>query len=204
MIKQLARAISIIFHPVLMPTLGIFVIFSSSYYLSMMPQNGRDVTYLIVFVSTFLLPVIMMSLFLLRKVIKSLEMTKTQERFVPFLVTAIFYFFSFFTLYRLKAPGFIVSYIFGAFAIVFLISIITVKWKISAHAAGLGGIIGMILALADLYHAHTPYFFIQAVVATGLVASARLYIGAHTIKQVAAGFGLGFAVMLATIYVYPI
>ncbi|ALO15562.1 hypothetical protein L21SP5_01923 [Salinivirga cyanobacteriivorans] len=204
MLKQLAKAISIIFHPVLMPTLGLFVIFSSSYYMSMMPQKGQDVTYLIVFVSTFLLPVIMMSLFLLRKVIKSFEMTQTQERFVPFLVTAIFYFFSFFTLHRLNAPGFISSYIFGAFVIVFFISIITVKWKISAHAAGLGGMIGMILALSDLYHAHNPHFFIQAIVAAGLVGTARLFLGAHTIKQIAGGFALGFVVMLTTIYLYPI
>ncbi|PLX18279.1 MAG: hypothetical protein C0599_12380 [Salinivirgaceae bacterium] len=170
----------------------------------MMQQAEQNATYWIVFVSTFVLPMIMISLFLLRKVIKSLEMTETQERFVHFLVTAIFYFFSYFTLYKLHAPGFISAYILGAFIIVFLISFITIKWKISAHAAGLGGLIGMMLALANLYFASTIFFFAQALIVTGLVASSRLILEEHNLKQVAAGFLMGVGVMLSTIYFYPI
>jgi len=204
MIKLFAKAVSIVFHPVLMPTLGVFIIFHSSHYLSLMPQEGQDATYLIVFVSTFVLPVLMMSLFLLRKVIKSLEMTETQERFVPFLVTAIFYFFSYYTLHKLNAPDFIASYIFGAFVIAFLIALISVKWKISAHTAALGGVIGMILALSDLYHATDPHYFLQAIIAAGLVGTSRLVLNAHTVKQVAGGFSLGLVVMLLTVYFFPI
>ena len=203
MLKLIAKALSIVFHPIVLPTLGVFVIFRSSSYMSMMESSAKDATYLIVFVSTFILPLIMMSLFLLRKVIKSLEMTETQERFVPFLVTAIFYFFSFYTLYQLNAPGFIAAYIFGAFVIVFLISFITIKWKISAHAAGLGGLIGMMMALADLYFASTIYFFAQVLVITGLVVSSRLILEEHNLKQVAIGFLMGVGVMLGTIYFYP-
>ena len=204
MLKLIAKALSIVFHPIVLPTLGVFVIFRSSFYLGMMQQAEQNATYWIVFVSTFVLPMIMISLFLLRKVIKSLEMTETQERFVPFLVTAIFYFFSYFTLYKLQAPGFIAAYILGAFIIVFLISFITIKWKISAHAAGLGGLIGMMLALANLYFASTIFFFAQALIVTGLVASSRLILEEHNLKQVAAGFLMGVGVMLSTIYFYPI
>lgn len=204
MLKLLAKALSIVFHPIVLPTLGVFVIFRSSFYMSMMDESGQNATYMIVFVSTFVLPLIMLSIFLLRKVIKSLEMTETQERFVPFLVTAIFYFFSYFTLYKLNAPGFIAAYILGAFIIVFLISFLTIKWKISAHAAGLGGLIGMMLALANLYYASTIFFFAQALIVTGLVTSARLILEEHNLKQIAAGFFMGVGVMLATIYFYPI
>jgi hypothetical protein len=204
MLKLLAKALSIVFHPIVLPTLGVFVIFRSSFYMSMMDESGQNATYMIVFVSTFVLPLIMLSIFLLRKVIKSLEMTETQERFVPFLVTAIFYFFSYFTLYKLNAPGFIAAYILGAFIIVFLISFLTIKWKISAHAAGLGGLIGMMLALANLYYASTIFFFAQALIVTGLVTSARLILEEHNLKQIAAGFFMGVGVMLATIYFYPV
>jgi hypothetical protein len=204
MLKLIAKALSIVFHPIVLPTLGVFVIFRSSYYMSMMDKTGQHAVYLIVFVSTFVLPLIMISLFLLRKVIKSLEMTETQERFVPFLVTAIFYFFSFFTLIKLNAPGFISAYILGAFFIVFIISFVTVKWKISAHAAGLGGLIGMMMALANLYFAHTTFFFLQALIIAGVVASSRLILEEHNLKQVAAGFFMGVGVMLGIIYSYPI
>jgi hypothetical protein len=204
MLKLIAKALSIIFHPIVLPTLGVFVTFKSSFYLGMLDQQEQNALYLIVFVSTFVLPMIMISLFLLRKVIKSLEMTETQERFVPFLVTAIFYFFSYITLFKLNAPGFIAAYILGAFIIVFLISFITIKWKISAHAAGLGGLIGMMLALANLYYASTIYFFAQALIIAGLVATSRLILEEHNLKQISAGFFMGVGVMLGTIYFYPI
>lgn len=204
MLKLIAKALSIVFHPIVLPTLGIFVLFKSSHYMSMMDAAGQHAIYMIVFASTFVLPLVMTSIFLLSRVIKSLEMTKTQERFVPFLVTAIFYFFSFLTLYQLNAPGFISAYIFGAFAIVFIISFVTVKWKISAHAAGLGGLIGMMMALANLYFAHSTFFFIQALIIAGLVGSARLILEKHNLKQIATGFFMGVGVMLATIYLYPI
>ncbi|MFO7864800.1 MAG: hypothetical protein R6U85_12415, partial [Salinivirgaceae bacterium] len=173
MLSYLAKAFSIIFHPIVMPTAGIFIVFRSSYYLGMMPSNGQYATYLIVFVSTFVLPLIMISLFMLRKVVKSLEMTEKQERFVPFMVTSIFYFFSFYTLNQLNAPGFIAAYILGGFITIFLIAISSIFWKISAHMAGLGGVAGMVLALADIYQAHDPYFFIEAIIIAGLVGSAR-------------------------------
>ena len=204
MLKLIAKALSIVFHPIVLPTLGIFIIFRSSQYMSMMDITGQRAIYLIVFISTFVLPLVMSSIFLLSRVIKSLEMTKTQERFVPFLVTAIFYFFTYLTLYQLNAPGFISAYIFGAFAIVFIISFVTVKWKISAHAAALGGLIGMMMALANLYFAYTTYFFIQGLIIAGLVSSARLILEEHNLKQIGAGFFMGVGVMLATIYLYPI
>jgi hypothetical protein len=141
---------------------------------------------------------------MLRKVVKSLEMTEKQERFVPFMVTSIFYFFSFYTLNQLNAPGFIAAYILGGFITIFLIAISSIFWKISAHMAGLGGVAGMVLALADIYQAHDPYFFIEAIIIAGLVGSARLYLKAHTLQEVGAGFLLGLAVTMSTIYIYPL
>lgn len=184
-----------------MPTIGIFVIFQSSYYLSMMPQSGQEATYLIVFISTFVLPLIMLSVFLLRKVVKSLEMTEKQERFVPFMVTAVFYFFSYYTLNKLNAPGFITAYILGAFFIVLSVAIISIKWKISAHMAGIGGMIGMILSLANIYLVQNPFFFLETLIIAGFIGSARLYLEAHNLKQTGAGFALGIGIMMTLIFV---
>lgn len=181
--------------------MGIFIIFQSSFYLSLMPHEGQKTTYLIVFISTFVLPLVMLSVFLLRKVIKSLEMTQTQERVIPFMVTAVFYFFSYYTLHKLSAPGFISAYILGASVIVLLIAVISIWWKISAHMAGIGGMVGMILALSDVYSVYNPFFFMEAIVIAGFIGSARLYLKAHDLKQTALGFVMGTAVMMSVLYI---
>lgn len=201
MMRLFAKAISTIFHPIVIPTMGIFIIFQSSFYLSMMPIEGQKAIYLIVFISTFVLPLLMLSVFLLRKVVKSLEMTQKQERIVPFFVTSVFYFFSFYTLNKLSAPGFITSYILGAFIIVFLVAITSFWWKISAHMAGIGGLVGMILALSDIYSIYNPFFFLEAIVIAGFIGSSRLYLKAHDVNQTAAGFAMGLAVMMSVMYI---
>ena len=201
MTKHIAKAISILFHPLVMPTIGIYVIFNSSFYLSLMPSEGQKVIYLIIFVSTFVLPIIMLPIFMLQKVIKSLEMTQTQERFIPLLVTAIFYFFSYFTLFRLKAPIFISSYILGGAITIALLTIINTKWKISIHSAGIGGLIGMIIALTIIFKLHSSLYFTEAILVAGLVATSRLYLGAHNTKQILAGFALSTIVVFTTILI---
>src|SRR5690606_9965888 len=78
---------------------------------------------------------------------------------------------------------------------VFLTLVINQFWKISAHGVGVGGALGILLLL----HGWLPEPFMLfpilfTVVAGGAVLSARLALGAHTMKEVYVGFGLGFLV----------
>ena len=79
--------------------------------------------------------------------------------------------------------------------IILLVGLINTVWKISAHTVGLGGVLGTIMPLLVKY-GDTDLFmpFVTLIALSGLVASARLQLNAHTPGQVGAGFGLGLLV----------
>ena len=53
-----ARLLSILFHPLLIPTLGFFLLFNSGLYFSILPWNLKLYLLLVVFTTTCALPAI--------------------------------------------------------------------------------------------------------------------------------------------------
>ena len=56
--KNIAKVVSYVFHPLLMPLLAIILIFNSGSYLSYYPFEGQKAIYMIVILSTIVLHVI--------------------------------------------------------------------------------------------------------------------------------------------------
>jgi membrane-associated phospholipid phosphatase len=73
---------------------------------------------------------------------------------------------------------------------------ITIRWKISAHAAAIGGLLGGFLTLAFRLQENPVLILSAIILAAGLVSSARLILGKHTVPQVIAGFFLGLIIMV--------
>lgn len=77
----------------------------------------------------------------------------------------------------------------GAAAAVVISVIVNHWWKISAHMAGMVGMIGLMLRIFSV-NAETSGAFgvlIAVVLLTGAVGSARIYLDRHTLGQVIAG-----------------
>ena len=66
------------------------------------------------------------------------------------------------------------------------------RWKISAHLVGMGGLIGAIAAVNSMHQLGLLPLLAVLIALTGLVASARLLSSDHTQAQVLAGGALGF------------
>ena len=67
-------------------------------------------------------------------------------------------------------------------------------WKISVHSAGIAGLVAMQLHLL-LYDYSLPSTFawlLVAVALAGMLGSARIWLGRHTLGQVLAGYAVGF------------
>ena len=78
---------------------------------------------------------------------------------------------------------------------ILLVAIISLYWKISAHAVGMGGVLGVVLALMAKYGETDLLIPLVGLLAlSGLVATARLQLNAHTLSQVLAGWGMGVLV----------
>ena len=67
-------------------------------------------------------------------------------------------------------------------------------WKISAHAAALGGIVALLFRIVASHYAlfNMNVWLSGAIIVTGMVMTARVYLGRHTLWQVLAGCANGF------------
>lgn len=194
-----SKTLSYLFHPLLMPTLAIYILFSADTYLkfSTTPEM-RNAVYLMIFVSTFLFPVLI-SIFLYKsKQIKNLLMETTDERILPLLTTLIFYLTAFFLLKKTGISYMIYTSFLAATLTVFLVFLnyVLLKWKISAHMAGIGGVIGAIIAFSIKLSTNMVFTLMICILIAGLLGYARLRLQAHTPAQVYTGFGIGVITQL--------
>lgn len=197
---RFATAISYLFHPLLMPTLGTFLLLNIGGYITFsIASTVKYMVYGVVFLNTFIFPS-MASYYLLKKgYINSPVMDTIQERRLPMLLTAVFYFFTYYILRKATLPPVLFLMILGATLSVLLTLIITLVWKISAHMVGVGGIVGAVIGLSVKFSINLQIPIIALIFMAGLVGYARLKLNAHTHGQVYAGFFIGFASMLLLI-----
>lgn len=197
-----AKTLSILFHPLLMPLLGVMFIFYSGSYVSYLPGDVKRIILLVIGANTLGLPLMMMPLFIHFGVIKSFAMESNKERILPLTFTLIPYVLSVYFLIKLPIPFVIAAFLLGASLIIASCLIISYWWKISIHLVGIGGMVGFIIAFSvRLYTDVLPYLLIAIFIA-GLLASARLYSKAHKPSQVYTGFGLGFLIMLSVMLIF--
>ena len=194
MIKALAKVVSYVFHPLVMPFLGIVVVFNSGSYLTYYPFEGQKAIYTIVLLSTIVLPLCFIPFFMFFKLIKTVEMTSRKERIIPYFITLAFYYFAYFILKRATAPNIIVTIILASIIALSCTLVVSFKWKISAHMIGIGGLTGGMLALSDRMIFDVSTVLIILVLISGLLGTARLYLNAHKPFEIYSGFGIGSVV----------
>jgi hypothetical protein len=203
MLKEFpSRIISVILHPLIMPTAGLFLIFNSGSYISMMNDDGRILLYLIVFVGTFLLPLTVIPFFIYRKLINDVQMDNPKERILPLLLTAIFYYLVFYVFTTLPVPEILTAFLLAAMVVVSLTLLITLLWKISAHMMGIGGLTGSLIALSLKLVTDIQFILVFLILAAGLIGFARLNLKAHNPAQIYAGYVTGLITSCLVVYFY--
>lgn len=176
-----------------MPTYGIGLIFNTNSYISFVTSyEFKLVAYIIVFASTFLLPAVGSILLLNNGYMKTITMESIEERRLPFLFTTVFYSTGYYILNSvLSLPGPIKLILIGANISVIIALIINLRWKISIHMIGIGGIIGAMCGLSYRLMIDLRFEISLLILCAGAVGYARLKLKAHHPSQVYAGFLLG-------------
>jgi membrane-associated phospholipid phosphatase len=203
--EKLARFISYLFHPLLMPTYGFIILFFTDNYISVFTSlRLRLVILIITFVFTFLFPFVNALILLKMGRIKSLSMEDTTERYIPYATTILYYFALYYLFYNVGAaiPSFFMMLVLGATLSVLLTFIINFKWKISAHTIGIGGIAGATLGTVYRLQMELYLILMLIIIVAGIVGYARLKLKAHTPAQIYMGFLLGFLVEFLVILFY--
>jgi membrane-associated phospholipid phosphatase len=200
--KTLSKSLSIIFHPLLMPLVGIIFLFYSGSYISLLPGDIKRIILLVIGANTIGLPLLMMPLFIQFGAIRSLSMESHKERILPLTFTLIPYVLSVYFLIKLPIPFIVAAYMLGASLTVAACLIISYWWKISIHLVGIGGLTGFLIAFSLRLYTDVLIFLIITIFIAGLLASARLYSKAHKPLQVYSGFLLGFVIMMLVILAF--
>jgi len=145
----------------------------------------------VVFINTFMFPAI--AILLMRKLgfIDSLEMPDHKQRIIPMVATIIFYVWAYLAIKKINFPALMGAFMMGTLASLFIAFLINVFSKISLHMVGMGGIFMGTLFLSLISPTDIRYFFVAIIVLTGAIASARLYLEAHTMKEVYTGLLVG-------------
>ncbi len=199
---KIAKIISFLFHPLLMPTYAFIILFNIKAYFSLViPYNGKLRIVLLVFIVTFIFPSMVILFFRSRNLIKSLYQLTRQERKFPYITTIIFYVFAYYLLKNVQISPIFHYFIFGAIVISILALLINFFWKISIHMISIGGLVGMLLGLSFTGIIGEPIFLILSILMAGFIGFARLQLKAHTPAQVYSGFLLGvFGMIYLALY----
>ncbi len=188
---KLSKFISFAFHPILMPTYAILLLFAFSPLFSefmSIKQKTQIIKLAVVF--TFLLPIFSVIILKKFKIVSSFYMENQKERKWPLLIAISSYYLLFRMFEFLYIHPIIIKLVLGAILILFLAVIISNFWKISLHMLGIGGVFGAFLAFQYLFGGKL-FLIILLLLCSGLVAYARINENAHTLKQVYLGFLVG-------------
>ena len=197
--QKIARIISIIFHPVLIPTLGLFLLLQSGFYFSMLSWEARRFILLVVFFTTGVLPMLSVAILALNPKF-DISMNQTKDRIFPFLSASVFYYLGFLIMNKINAFPVFKIFMIASVLVIIVILLISFKWKISAHMAAIGSITGVLFALSFRSGVNPVWAILLALVVSGLVGTARLLLNKHSLLQVLAGYFTGFSIMYLVIY----
>ncbi|MEN8156025.1 MAG: hypothetical protein ABFS10_03680 [Bacteroidota bacterium] len=200
--NRAARLISYIFHPLLMPTLGLLLILNSGTYLSLIDPVAKRAILFVMALGTLFIPLMMLPMLFYRNLVNSTRESLREKRLVHLLMLLIFYVITFIYFVRLPVSRVIHGYVLSVSILLFVVLLVSVKFKICGHMAALGGMTGLIAALMLLYETPLQGILIVSLLATGLTGSARLITGAQRPAEVYSGFLVGFGVVLATFLLY--
>jgi membrane-associated phospholipid phosphatase len=198
MSKLVAKIISIIFNPLLMPTYGLLILLNSETYFSMLPFHAKKVIFIIVFITTCLLPLAFLPLFMYQNLLKDFEMPTIRERIIPFSTMTILYFMGYLILNQMDVPSTIANVLLAGAITILIMLLITLRWKISAHMAGIGALTGVILVFSYYLETNLIIFLLTSIFIAGLLGTSRLILNHHTPTQIYSGFGLGLTVLVLT------
>lgn len=187
----LFKTLSNLFHPLnsMVWAVVVLVLFTPLQYL-----NPVALTYLVAeaILYTFLIPVGAIYLLYRFKQIQDLALRDRKDRILPLALQCV----AMFVLVQVYSwqgmPAWALGFFKGGFVLLVVAFFVSMKWKISGHAAGNAALTTAAFVLYYRFPFMVPFVLpVAALVLTGWICSIRLYLGRHTLGQVAAGALVG-------------
>lgn len=194
--EKIPKIISLIFHPLLIPSYLFISVFNMNSYVSLLiPTTAKFLIFFLVFITTFLFPLLIILIMKRRGLIKSLQMESKEERVYPFLLTGIFFFLSYYMLKQIQISEVFHLFLLGITILVFLSLLINFFSKISIHMVGIGGMAGALTGISIRINLDLVLLISFTILLAGFIGFARLKLKSHQPIQIYTGYLLGFLFM---------
>lgn len=196
-----ARLISYIFHPLLFVTYLVLMLSILMPRFLLIPASATWKFTGFVAIITFVFPAANLGMLKAFGSIPTLELQERKDRILPFLMITVFYaVVSAMFFFKVSVNVNFNKLMMIATIMTVVATVVTFFFKISVHSLAMGGALGILLPLNKVAEGELMIPTAVMFALAGLVMSARLYLQAHTQREVlygaASGFLVGFAGMI--------
>ncbi|MFV9551569.1 hypothetical protein [Algibacter sp. PT7-4] len=188
---KLLKSISYIFHPIIMPLLGvIFYFYKSPRYIPFEIIQAKIIS---LFILTIILPILLYYLLKTLGLVNSINLETPKERIYPLILNGLV---TLIILQRILTPSQTVELYF--FFVGILISTMAclllalVKFKVSIHMIAVSGVFMFFIALSIHFSININTTLALMAIIIGAVATSRLHLKAHSFIELATGIFIGF------------
>lgn len=196
-----SKIISSFFHPINFPITGAIL------YFLLLPKylyiEQERLLLAVIFVITYIFPLVLIILLKSFKMIDSYHMTTTEERKFPLLLFVSITFFIGYWLLKSTVVDLLSLFYFGyglGLSIAYILLYFNIK--VSLHTAAISGLIGFIAYLSFYYKINLIIILAILLLLNGIVATIRLRLKAHKFNEILLGFILGLLTQFLVYFIY--
>jgi hypothetical protein len=195
-----AEVLSVIFHPIFIPLYGLLIIYSSPTLLSFIPSELKRLIFFLVLTNNVIIPLALAAILYFRGAISTFNARDRNERVILLTFALMMYTLTAYLLLRMQAPNMFRAYFISVAVVTLITLLITIFYRISLHAAGIGGLLVLIIFMIVLYDISTVWQLIAVLIVGGAVMSSRIWLDDHTPSEVWTGLAAGALVMALSLF----
>ena len=188
---KLHKFISTILHPTVLPTVGAFLYFI--FVTQTFEKRLQLIVLGLIFVLTYIVPILL--LFFLKNFgfIKDFQVSSIKERRVPVIFMILILYFLGNTILQIPVIRNLGILFYGtSLSLICIYILFSAKLKSSLHLVSMGNMLGFFLIITNVNNLSILFIIILLIFLSGILASSRLYLKAHTPIELLIGFFLGF------------
>lgn len=200
--KVFAYLNSYLFHPLFVPLYVIlFLLYVHPSAFTGFSDSTKIRVIFIVIINLLFFPLI--SVLLLKAVgfIDSIYLKNQKDRIIPYIASGIFFFWAYHVFKeQSQYPEVWVSYLLGLFLASSAALIANIYFKVSMHAVGVGGWLGLFYLIFNSHEMTMTWPFSAVLLITGMVCSSRMILKSHSPFDIYGGLVIGVLTQVAGWY----
>lgn len=199
-VRFFAHFFSVVFHPLFIPFYVVaFLVYWHPSYFSGFSYGVKLKLLLATALNTIFFPAFALLVMKGLGFVKSVFLHTQQDRIGPYLANMIFYFWMarVFFKFQPELTPVLAAFMTGVFLTTAVALIANIFYKISMHAIGCGGMIGIFIIIMNSNSMLMTWPLSIALLITGIVCTSRLIISNHTQKEIYMGLVVGLICQFA-------